>query len=89
MPSLSPEHSFFLALLRNYLIAREGPKACNSLNNAIYFSGQGGISREGVVTWPRLATNSPSSWLSLPSARITHSSNLTLYYDNEYKSKVF
>lgn len=67
MPSLLVEHSFFLALLRGYLIAWEGPRAYSSLINIIYFSGGGRTFKQGVVTCPRLAVNSPSFGLSFPS----------------------
>lgn len=67
MPSLLVEHSFFLALPRSYLIAWEGPRAFSRLINIIYFSEGGRAFKQGVVTCPRLAVNSPSFCLSFPS----------------------
>lgn len=65
LPSLLVEYSFFLALLRNYLIAWEGLRVYSGLNNVIYFGGIGHWNRVLLHIYHRLAANSPSSSLSL------------------------
>lgn len=70
LPSLLVEYSFFLALLRNYLIAWEGLRVYSGLNNVIYFGGIGHWNRVLLHIYHRLAANSPSSSLSLLSVAL-------------------